>query len=599
MVGLRLAIRVLSVVSQLILVRLLAPEDFGLIGSAAAITGMLDVLSEFSLTYALLQMRTPPRHHYDTAFTLVVLRGLLMGAALWAVAPGMAEFLHDARVADIVRVLAMVPVVQGFESMGIIVLQRELLFGRVFLYRLLGRLFGFLVAIPLAFWLRDYWALVWGGFATRMLTVPLSYAIAPWRPGVSLRAFGELFHFSKWLFGNNVLSMMDGAVMTMVLGRFAGIHAVGLYQVSTDLAAMPASEVAAPIRAPMYAGYARVVDDAPALRAQVLAGLGVLVMAVLPMSVGIAATAGDLAAVALGPQWTDAAPVVAFCALFTLLDAVGHFTGNVYVVRGEQRRYVLIMAAGLAVRLACVIPAALWGGLLPAVAAMTATGLVNVALWFGFMRALIGVSWRDYWSACGRSILAAAAMAAAVAGLAAAWPRAGGPGGQGPMLAMAAHWAALCVAGALVHVAAQAALWRAQGSPEGPERRAAALAAGLWRRLRARLPRPRPHAGRAHVERGRRHGRAARAPGRSIPAWVLRNPRACQTSPSAVAVRMGRRSIEDRRVPGREERGGRDRRVDGPPSRGRLRHAHRARQPLDRPDGGGGRHFAPATTSAG
>jgi O-antigen/teichoic acid export membrane protein len=485
MVALRMAIRVISVVSQLLLVRLLVPADFGLVASAGAIGTMLDVLSEFSLTWALVQMPDPTRRHYDTAFTLVVARGLLIGGVLWGIAGPVATFLHEPRIADIVRVFAVVPVVQGFESVGLITLQRRLQFGRVFLYRLLGKLLGFVVAIPLAFLLRDYWALVWGGVAARLLAVPLSYVLAPHRPGVSLHGFAALFGFSKWLFLNNVLTMLDGAMMTMVLGRFSDVRAVGLYQVSNDLAAMPASEVAAPIRAPMYAGYARVADDIAALRGQVLSGLGFLVMIIVPMSVGIAATAPDAVAVALGARWAGAAPVVALCALAALFDAIGHFTGNVYLVRGAQRPYVGIMALCLALRLALVVPAALLGGLVPAVAMLALTALANALLWFARMRPLLGVGWGAYAAVTWRSFAAAAAMAAVVLGLRAAWPEAGAGAeavaGEGEG-AMALHWAALCAAGACVHVGVQGVLWGLAARPPGPETRLLGLLRGRLRR---------------------------------------------------------------------------------------------------------------------
>lgn len=485
MVALRLLIRAISVVSQLILVRLLAPEDFGLVAGAGAIYAMLDVLSEFSLTLALVQMAAPARHHFETAFTLVVLRGLLMSGALFLAAPYVGEFLHDSRVAGIVRVLAIIPAVQGLESVGMITLQRELRFGRVFLYRLLGKLLGFLVAIPLAFLLRDYWALVWGGFAARLLTVPLSYVLAPWRPGLSLRGFGTLFQFSKWLFLNNLLTMLDGAMMSLLLGRLSGVRELGLYQVSTDLAALPASEVAAPIRAPLYAGYARVADDLPALRAQVLAGLGFLVMVIVPMSAGIAVTARDAVHVALGPNWADAAPVLALGAAFTLFDALGHFTGNVYLVRGAQRPYVGIMAGCLALRLALVIPAAWFGGLVPAVSMLALTAVFNAVWWFARMCPLIGLSWRELAGAVWRSFAATAAMMACVLALQTAWPR---PDGA-DMAGMIGHWLVLCGAGASVQVAVQAALWWRSGRPPGAETRALGVARGAWEKITTKLRR--------------------------------------------------------------------------------------------------------------
>ena len=83
MVALRVAFRAISVVSQLILVRLLSPTDFGLVASASVIYGMLGMLSELSTSLALMQMPNPTRQDYDTAWTLGVLRGVVISVLLW------------------------------------------------------------------------------------------------------------------------------------------------------------------------------------------------------------------------------------------------------------------------------------------------------------------------------------------------------------------------------------------------------------------------------------------------------------------------------------------------------------------------------------
>ncbi len=474
MVLLRVAMRVLSVVSQLIMVRLLTPADFGLAAASAAVVAILDGLTETSMGLALVQMRAPQRHHYNAAWTLIVARGLVVGAALWAVAPAMADFMRDERIADVIRVLSIMPVVQGFESIGMIRLQRELNFRRVFIYQLGSKTVGFLVALPLVFIYHNYWALVLGGVVARVVMVPLSYVIAPARPGLSLRGIGEMFNFSKLLLLTNVLTMADASLMTMTLGRLGTLREVGLYQVSNELASLPASEIAAPIRGPMYAGLARVAEDARLLRYQLLSGLGFLVMIIVPMSAGIAVTAPWVVHVALGPQWVDATPVLALATVCALFDAIGHASGAAYLVRHAQAPYVRIMAGCLALRLALVLPAAMLGGLVWAVGMMALTAIVAAFLWYHRLRRWIGVSWGDLLRPVWRSFTAAAVMVAALLLVQLLWPRMSQP------LAMALQWAALCALGATIHIGTQILLWRWSAAADGPE-------AQLLRKLVPRL----------------------------------------------------------------------------------------------------------------
>jgi PST family polysaccharide transporter len=463
MVLLRLAMRVFSVVSQLVLVRLLSPSDFGLVAGSSAAYAILDGLTETSMTLALVQQQAPTRAHYDTAWTLVALRGLFVATALWFGAPLMAGYLHDPRVTGIVHVLAVVPLIQGLESVGMVRLQRDLSFGRVFLYQIVNRAAGFLTALPLALIYRNYWALVLGGAVARLVSIPFSYWISPHRPRLTLQHARGLLNFSKWLLLNNVLTMADNFMMPMTLGRVGSLRELGLYQVSYDLAALPASEIAAPIRRPMHAGYSRVADDLPALRAQVLSGLGLVVLLITPLSVGIAVTAPFSVPVVLGPQWLAAIPALALAAIYTLFDAIGHFSGGIYMVRNAQRPYVAIMAGCLALRLALVVPAALQGGLVAAMAMMALTAMFNAFLWFHQLRPVLGVGWRGFAGVTWRSFAAAAVMAACVAAASARVPHPADLGGMIVVLLV------LCGFGACVHIGTLAGLWVASGRPEGPE----------------------------------------------------------------------------------------------------------------------------------
>lgn len=460
---LRVAMRGFSVVSQLILVRLLTPADFGLAAASSAASAILDGLTETSMGLALVQMRDPKPYHYRAAWTLIVLRGLLVGVMLWAIAPVMAGYLRDPRVEDIMRVLAFVPMLQGFESIGIVRLQRELRFNRIFVYQLLNKGLVFIIALSLVFAYHNYWALVLGGVFAKTVMVPFSYVIAPSRPGFSLRGISDMFNFSKLLLITNFLTMADTFMIPMIMGRIGTLRDVGVYQVCRDLASLPASEIAAPIRGPMYAGFARVAHDARILRYQLLTGIGLLIMVIVPMSFGIAVTAPYIVPVALGPQWAGAEPILALAAMYALFDAIGHASGGVYLVRNAQAPYVRIMAGCVFLRLSLVVPAAMMFGLSGAMSMMALTAILNAYLWFNRLLPLVGLGWRDMTRVVWRSFAATGVMVVVVALASLEWPR------SQIQMTLLLQWVAMSALGVVVHIVTQYVLWRLFGGNSGPE----------------------------------------------------------------------------------------------------------------------------------
>lgn len=476
MVALRFAFRLIGLVSTLILVRVLTPADFGIVGLATTAYSVLELLSELSFQLALVRMPAPERGHYDTTWTLGCLRGAVMAVCLVAAAPFLADMVGDRRVVGLSVALAGVAILGSLENVGVVDFQRELQFDRVFRYQLAGKIAGFLVAVPLALLLRDYWALMAGIAAARGAQVAMSYVMHPYRPRPSLAQWRALFDFSKWLMVANVQWVIDSYSMTFIVGRVAGPAAIGLYQVAYQIAALPASEIAAPVRPPMYAGFSKVADDRAALRQQVLDGLALLATIIVPLSIGIALMAAPVTRLGLGSAWLSAIPLIRLCAFYALFDAIGHFTHNIYTVLHRQRRFVGVFAVALAVRFPAIILAAIWYGVTGAAAAMAVTAAFNMVLWSACLFPLIGIGLADVLRGVWRCVLASLVMSAVVLALLAAWPE---PSRLAPILV---RGLSISLVGGAVHVAAQLALWHLAGSPAGPE-------AQLLRVVRASLAR--------------------------------------------------------------------------------------------------------------
>lgn len=411
----RVILRGLGLVSTLILVRLLSPEDFGIVGVAAVVQTMLDGLTATGFGLALVRMRDPQSVHYDTAFTLTVARGVAIAVALVATADLHAAFMGEPRIAPVMWVLGLTAIMQSLENIRLADLQRDLRFDVLLRYEVLKKVASFAATVPLAVWLQNYWALVLGAPLARLLVTPVSYWLVPYRPRLSVAVWREFFHFSKWLILGNLVMILDGQAMNVVVGRFVGMAMVGLYQVSYQIAALPISEIAAPIRGPAYAGFARVQHEPRALRHYMLQGLALQWIVLLPLSAGIALTAREVTLLFLGTRWLALVPLMPLVGLFALFDAVRDYLANIFIVLERQRRLVLTYAVLMSVRIGLIVwGTSLWG-LYGAAWAMLATSVVNAGLWLAMAGRLIGLDPTALRSALWRPAIAASLMAAAVA----------------------------------------------------------------------------------------------------------------------------------------------------------------------------------------
>lgn len=477
----RFAVRGISVISTLILARLLVPEDFGIVALAGAIFVVLDQISATNFALVVVRRAEVDRSFYDTAWTMNLLRCLVLGALVAVTAEWQAGLMLEPRLAPVLLLIGLNTAMDGFASIGLARLQRELRFDRLFRQQVVNKLSAFLVTMVIAVVWQSYWALVLGHIIAKFFYIPYGYWLAPYRPRLSLQHWRELLSFSKWSVLINACALADGQGPNLVLGRLLGIPAVGLYNIAYQVAATPVTEIAVPVRGPIYAGYARSRHDPALLRRDFLNGFGFLFTVLMPLSVGIALVAPEIERIALGPRWAGAAPLMALCALYAVVDAMAHFNFNLFTVLDRLGRFAATYAAIVVLRVPAIILGALWWGVEGTLAAMLATGLVNALVWHWQVSRLLGHRLRDVGATIWRGVLASLAMAAAVLAL-----RGLLPPGSGDMLQAGRDLAILAPAGAVVHVAVQLLLWRLCGTPDGPERRLIDLTGKLMRRLRRR-----------------------------------------------------------------------------------------------------------------
>ncbi len=270
MVFFKLLDKSISLLSTVLLARLLLPTDFGVVAMATSFIVMLEALSAFGFDTALIQRQSTSPAHFDTAWTFNVVMGLSIGTLMLALSIPISRFYGVASLVPVICTLAFASAVQGFENIGVVMFRKELNFAREFRYLLGKRIVVFLVTVPLAIALRSYWALVIGTVAGRINGVALSYLMQSYRPRFSLAARADLFHFSKWMLLFNALGFLKERSSDFVVGRLAGAHALGIFNVSSDLANMPGTELVAPINRAVFPAYARLAHDLDALRAEYL-----------------------------------------------------------------------------------------------------------------------------------------------------------------------------------------------------------------------------------------------------------------------------------------------------------------------------------------
>ncbi len=456
--------RGLGIVSTIILARLLMPADFGIVAMAMSIIAVLELMGYFSFDIMLIQKQDADRSHYDTAWTFNVLFGLAAALILFAIAGPAAVFYNEPRLVVIMYILAIGTFVRGFENIGVVDFRKDMQFNREFNFMFLKRFSGFVVTIPLALWLRNYWALIIGITVMKVFGVILSYWMHAYRPRFSLATSGELFRFSKWIFLLNVFEFMWLRSADFIIGRISGARTLGLFSLSYEISNLPTTELSMPINRAVFPGYAKMSSDQSLLQQGYLNVLAMITLFALPAGAGIAAIAALLVAVFLGEQWVDATPLIAVLALYGTTNAMLTNTGTVFLAMGKPHYLSIVAALRVAVLIPALITFTRSAGAIGAAWTYLAVALLFMPVIFGLLFRLLDLSVARFLREIWRPAVATIAMYAAVTTFTGwAGTAAGMPGQTGRLIGA-------MIVGALVYTAVLLFLWRLAGRPAGAER---------------------------------------------------------------------------------------------------------------------------------
>jgi O-antigen/teichoic acid export membrane protein len=379
-----------------------------------SVIAISELFGQVGLDAALIQNTGAVRRHYDTAWTFSVILSAMTAVMLLILAVPGANFYGEPRLVPILLSLALGSLISGFENIGVVAFRKKLQFNKEFLFFFGKKLAGFLVTVPLAYILRSYWALIAGMVVGKLAGVGLSYYLQEYRPRLSLEARKELFHFSKWMVIFNACNVLNSRAADFIVGKVAGPHSLGVFNVSYEISNLPTSELIAPVNRAVFPGYARKSENSADLKQGYLDVIGMIAALGIPAGAGIAATSNRVVPLVLGEKWAEAIPLIAVLAFYGILSAMKTNAHYVYLALGKPHiaTYLIIVQTSLLLPILVVLTSR-FGGIGAAYGYLLAQA-VFTPISFSVLLKVLGISVRQITHVLWRPVLSAAFMFAIV-----------------------------------------------------------------------------------------------------------------------------------------------------------------------------------------
>lgn len=416
-------VQVIYFARLLILARLLAPDAFGLVAIAMVCIGIVARLTDVGMIPALVQRGNASRREFDAAWTVGLIRALVIALTLTAFAAPVAGLFGEPRAAPIIQALAWRPVIEAAASIGVVRLTRELQFRRLAMIALPAAVVDLAVAVATASWL-GVWALVAGALAGSATTLLLSYALAPHAPRLDLHfaAIRPLIHFGRWVLATGIVALAGTTLSQLAVSRLEGAAALGLYFLAWRIAFTPVDAASGVVSAVAFPLFARLREDNRETATNFRRLFTAQAVILLPVYGLIVALAGVLEA-ALGGRWTGTAPVIRILCVAAITGILGELLGPLLMGRGRADQAFRLEIVQSGVLIAALYPLVTGFGVSGAALAWLAGNVSALVVSVAWLRAAVPGGVRIQ----GLPLLAAVAAAAAAAGAGVASSALSGP----------------------------------------------------------------------------------------------------------------------------------------------------------------------------
>lgn len=391
---------VIQTATTIVMARLLSPQDFGLQGMVVVVTGFLGLFQDAGLGMATVQRLEVTHEQTSTLFWINVALGVFLATLCAASAPILVAFYHEPRLYWVAVVSGLTFMVNGLAAQHAALLQRGMRFMTQAKIGVVSLMVSSATGIVMALLGCRYWSLVGMAIANSIVGAASAWLTVPWVPGPPRRRSGvrSMLRFGGLASCNSFVVFLAWNAEKILLGRFWGADALGLYGRAYQLVTLPVQQLNVAVASVAFPALSRIQHDAERLAKSFLKAYYLLISLTIPITITCAVFAEEIVRILLGAKWMAAAPIFRLLAPVALVFAVANPLSWLVSSTGRIGRALSISTAVTPLVILGIVLGLNHGPKGVALGYSTALTilLIPIAAW---SKLGTGITWADLWGA--------------------------------------------------------------------------------------------------------------------------------------------------------------------------------------------------------
>ena len=319
----------------ILLMKLISPFEFGLLGMVTVFSGFLTVFKDFGLGSSLIQKKKIKTIEIDTIYWTTVGLGLFLTILLMVLAPIISKYYNEPRLLEITLSLSSIFIIQSFSTVQMSFAKKQMNFKLIFQVNTLAVLISGSIALVLAFSGFGVWALVMQQIIAELLRSFAFYILSNYKPKLiwDKNILKPHVKFSLPLVGMGSINYWSRNADNFLIGKFLGAELLGIYSRSYSIMMLPISRISGVLSNVLFPSLSLIQDDKSRIISIYLKVTRTISFITFPLMVMVALGAKDFVILVLGPEWIQMIPVLQILASVGALQSLGTLNGNIFLVK--------------------------------------------------------------------------------------------------------------------------------------------------------------------------------------------------------------------------------------------------------------------------
>lgn len=335
----KFGVLIITFVANMILARLLSPDDFGCIGMLAIFIGICDIFIDGGFAEALIQKKRPTQEDYSTIFYCNLSIAIVLYVVLFFSAPAIARFYNIPLLKNVLRVQGVILIINGFRIIQANQIRKNLKFKELSIIDLISAILALGTTIILAYNGWGVWALVAQQLCRSFITVFLMWFVNKWYPSLifSIQSFKELFSFGGFVLLGNLVSTICGEIQGLLIGKFFNPATMGYYSQARKLESIPTSGLTAVINQVAYPVLSEAQHDNRSLILMIRRFIVSMAFLVFPLMLILILIGKPLIVACYSEKWLPAVPYFKILCLAGIPACLNGINYYAVAVKGRSK----------------------------------------------------------------------------------------------------------------------------------------------------------------------------------------------------------------------------------------------------------------------